>query len=180
MGLYGFVLRGLCMSAALVLVGAAVHAQDNKAAPGAPPAAAAVTQPPAPAAWRVECGGDGKTLDCLALQQLITREDKQLVVQAVARVGADKMPVLVLQLPLGLNVAEPVVLKIDGGKEEKQPIQTCAATGCYVTVPLKEPMLGAMRNGQVLKITLQDNSKRSIAIDLPLLGFGLAFDKATK
>ena len=30
-----------------------------------------------PAAWRVECTGDGKTLDCRAVQQVFHRETRQ-------------------------------------------------------------------------------------------------------
>jgi len=46
-----------------------------------------------------------------------------------------------------------------------------------VSLPLKDPMLAAMRTGTTLKMSFQDTSKRTIAIDVPLLGFGLAFDK---
>ena len=35
-----------------------------------------------------------------------------------------------------------------------------------------------MRTGSLLHITVQDANKKSIDITLPLLGFGLAFDKA--
>jgi len=37
-----------------------------------------------------------------------------------------------------------------------------------------------MRAGTLLKVTVFDGNKRPIAIDVPLLGFGLAYDKATK
>jgi invasion protein IalB len=37
------------------------------------------------AAWRVECTGDGKTLDCRAVQQLFARETRQLVLAMVVR-----------------------------------------------------------------------------------------------
>ena len=131
------------------------------------------------AAWRVECSGDGKTLDCRAVQQLVNREDKQIVAQLVARVPADtKAPVLLIQLPLGINLTQPVQLRIDGGAAESYPVQTCTNAGCLVSVPLKDPMLSAMRGGTTLKITVADTSKRALDIDVPLLGFGLAFDKA--
>src|SRR4051812_9524184 len=62
-----------------------------------------------PAAWRVECGGDGKVLECRAIQQMINREDKQLVAQLAARVAPDtKAPTLTIQLPLGISLTEPV------------------------------------------------------------------------
>ena len=130
------------------------------------------------AAWRVECAGDGKTLDCRAIQQMINREDKQVVVLVSARISPDtKSPLLTIQLPLGINLVEPVQFKVDNGPVERQPVQTCTAVGCIVTVPLKDPLLAALRGGTLLKITIQDTNKRTINIDVPLLGFGLAFDK---
>ncbi len=59
-------------------------------------------------------------------------------------------------------------------------MQTCTNAGCIVAVPLKDPFLASLRTGTTLKIVLQDTNKRTINIDVPLLGFGLAFDKATK
>jgi invasion protein IalB len=131
--------------------------------------------------WRVECTSDGKVLDCRAVQQMINREDKQLVAQLTARIAPEtKAPNLTIQLPLGISLTEPVQLKVDNGAVERLPVQTCTNAGCIVSIPLKDPFLASLRNGTTLKITLQDPNKRVINIDVPLLGFGLAFDKATK
>jgi invasion protein IalB len=131
-------------------------------------------------AWRVECTGDGKTLDCRAIQQMFNRDDKQLVLQLAARgsSGPEKAPTLTLNLPLGISLTEPVQLKIDNGPVERYQVQTCANAGCIVTVPLKEPLLAAMRTGTLLKISMQAPDKRTLNVDVPLLGFGLAYDKA--
>jgi invasion protein IalB len=167
-------------AAALCASGASAQAPASGAAASAPAAGA---QAPASqegvGAWRVECGGDGKVLECRAFQQLLTREN-QLVAQVVARLGPDKQPQLAMQLPLGISVSEPVVIKVDNGKEEKAPLQTCTNTGCFVSIPLKDPLLASMRTGTQLKLALQDTNKRTLNIDVPLLGFALAFDKATK
>jgi invasion protein IalB len=146
------------------------------ATPGLAPAVLA--QDPQPSAWRVECTGDGKSLDCRAIQQMINREDKQLVAQLAARALPDKSAVLLIQLPLGISLTEPVQLKVDNGTVERYPVQTCTNVGCIVSVPLKDPLMAAMRTGTLLKISIQDTNKRTINIDVPLLGFGLAFDKA--
>jgi invasion protein IalB len=133
---------------------------------------------PPPAAWRVECTGDGKTLECRAIQQMINRDDKQLLVQVTARIPSDsKTPVMMLQLPLGLNLAEAVQIKIDNGAVDRQQVQTCTASGCFVGMQLNDKLLAAMRSGTLLKISMLDTNKRSISIDVPLLGFGLALDK---
>jgi invasion protein IalB len=139
----------------------------------------AEAQEPAPAAWRVECTGDGKTLECRALQSLVNREDnKQLVALISVRTPSDtKTPVMMLQLPLGLNLAEPVQLKVDDGPVEKQQVQTCTNNGCFVGMQLNDKMVAALRAGTLLKITMQDSNKRSISLDVPLLGFSLALDK---
>lgn len=163
--------------AALGFTDAVVWAQAPQPTPQAQPASAPQD---GVGAWRVDCGGDGKMLECRALQQLFTRENGQLVAQAVVRLGPDKQPLLALQLPLGINVSEPVAVKVDAGKEERLPIQTCTNTGCFLTVPLRDPLLATMRAGAQLRLSLQDVNKRTVNIDLPLLGFGLAFDKATK
>jgi invasion protein IalB len=130
------------------------------------------------AAWRVECTGDGKTLDCRAVQQIFQRDTRQLLVSVLARKAPDpKAALLTFQLPLGLNLTEPILVKVDNGQPERQPIQTCTNTGCFVAMTAGEKMLAAMRTGTDLKITMQDANKKPIELSLPLLGFGVAFDK---
>jgi invasion protein IalB len=131
------------------------------------------------AAWRVECTGDGKILDCRAVQQLIQRDTRQLLVAVLVRKGPDpKTAQMTIQLPLGLNLTEPVLIKVDNGQPDKQAIHTCANNGCFVLMTASERLLAAMRSGTDLKITLQDANKKPVELSLPLLGFGLAFDKA--
>jgi invasion protein IalB len=43
---------------------------------------------------------------------------------------------------------------------------------------LPEKFVAAMRSGTDLKITVQDANKKPVEMSLPLLGFGLALDKA--
>jgi invasion protein IalB len=132
-----------------------------------------------PAAWRVECTGDGKTLICRAIQQVYHRESRQLLVQTVVRPAADgKSGEMILQLPLGLNLTEPVLIKVDNGPTERQAIQTCTNVGCFVAMPVADKLLAAMRSGGQLNVTVQDSTKKPVDMSLPLLGFGLAFDKA--
>jgi invasion protein IalB len=151
-----------------VLIAAASHSAPAQQAPDGPPAA-----------WRVECTGDGKTLECRAVQQVFQRETRQLVLSAVVRPAPDaKTGAMLLTLPLGLNLTEPVAVKVDNGTAERQPIQTCTNVGCFVTLTLTDKMIAAMRTGSDLKVTVQDANKKPIEMSLPLFGFGLAFDKA--
>jgi len=130
------------------------------------------------AAWRVECTGDGKTLDCRAVQQLFQRDTRQLVLSVLVRKAPDpKAALMAIQLPLGLNLTEPVQLKVDNGAVERQAIQTCTNIGCFVSMTANERLVAAMRGGSELKITFQDANKKPVELAVPLLGFAVAFDK---
>ncbi len=133
------------------------------------------------AAWRVECTGDGKILDCRAVQQLFQRipnqGDRLLVAVLVRRPADAKTAHMTIQLPLGLNLTEAVQIKVDGGPPERQPIQTCTNIGCFVSMAVNDKLIAAMRAGKELKIIVQDPSKKPVEMPLPLLGFGLAYDK---
>lgn len=139
---------------------------------------AAQAQEQAPAAWRVECTGDGKTLECRAIQQIFQRDTRQLVMSVAVRYAPEsKGGQMSILLPLGLNLTEPVSIKVDNNPPEKQQIQTCNNAGCLVTMTANDKLLASMRAGADLKITIQDQSKKPIELSLPLLGFGIAYDK---
>ena len=107
------------------------------------------------------------------------RESRQLLVSAAVRPSADgKSGAMVMTVPLGLNLTEPVSVKVDNGTAERQSIQTCTNVGCFVAMTLTDKFIAAMRSGSDLKITVQDANKKPIEMSLPLLGFGIAFDKA--
>jgi invasion protein IalB len=151
-------------AAGIAALSCAAHAQDGVAA------------------WRVECTGDGKILDCRAVQQLFQRIPNQgdrLLVAVLVRRPADPKVAgqMMIQLPLGLNLTEAVQVKVDGGAPERQPIQTCTNVGCFVSMALNDKLVAAMRTGKDLKVIVQDPNKKPVEMSLPLLGFGLAYDK---
>jgi hypothetical protein len=68
--------------------------------------------PETPAAWRVECTGDGKSLECRAIQQIFQRDTRQLVASVAVRFAPElKAGSMSILLPLGLNLTEPVAIK---------------------------------------------------------------------
>ena len=151
-------------AAAIAVLSCAAHAQDGVAA------------------WRVECTGDGKVLDCRAVQQLFQRipnqGDRLLVALLVRRPADPKAPAqMTMQLPLGLNLTEAVQIKVDNGATERQPIQTCTNIGCFVSMAINDKFVAAMRSGKDLKVIVQGPDKKPVEMSLPLLGFGLAFDR---
>jgi invasion protein IalB len=157
----------------------AAQPQVAAAAPAAPadqakPSASA----PSGANWRVECSGDGKVLDCRAVQQVVLRDTQQLVAGLAIRVPVEtKKPVMMIQMPLGILVSEAVEFAVDDAKAERFPVQTCNQQGCFVGTPLADNLLAAMRSGRQIRIVFQNSNKQAITVTLPLAGFVVAYDK---
>ena len=128
--------------------------------------------------WRVECGNDGKVLDCRAVFQVTQRETNQLIAAVAIRIPPDtKKPVILIQLPLGIQVTEPVTVQVDQSTPEKFGVQTCTQQGCFVGAPLSDALLAAMRTGKELKVAFANLNKQAVTVTMGLVGFGLAYDK---
>jgi invasion protein IalB len=94
------------------------------------------------------------------------------------RVPSDtRVPVVLVQLPLGLNLPGGAKLQVDDGHPTDLQIQTCESRGCYAGTPAGPDLLAALKSGKQLKISFQNLSKETITIPLPLADFAAAYDK---
>jgi invasion protein IalB len=175
---------------ALAALGTPVHAQQaakSKAGPRAaqttPPPPQAETPPPSPApqpGWAARCTSASRDapLECVIEQTAVLSKTGQLIVLVNIRVPSDThTPVVLIQLPLGLNLPAGAKLQVDDGKSIDLQIQTCEARGCYTSAPIAPEQLAAMKSGKELKISFQNLGKEIITIPMPLADFAAAYDK---
>jgi invasion protein IalB len=130
--------------------------------------------------WLVQCSSPARKskLDCALEQRIITTNTGNLFVLASIKVpGETREPLLMLQVPLGLNLAAGVTVKIDKQFEENYQVQTCEQTGCYVGGKASEKLLAAMEKGASFNVILQSNNKKEIVVSMPLSGFKASYDK---
>jgi invasion protein IalB len=101
-----------------------------------------------------------------------------LIVLVNIRVPSDThAPVMLVQLPLGLNLPVGAKLQVDDGKTADVQIQTCEARGCYASTPIGPDLLTAMKSGKQMKVSFQNMGKETITIPMPLADFAAAYDK---
>ena len=146
----------------------------------APQAEAAPAGTPPAAGWAVRCASAGREapLECAMEQTAVLSKTGQLVVLINIRVPGDtRTPVTLVQLPLGLNLAEGIKVQDDDGKISDLPIQTCETRGCYATGPIAPELLTALRSGKQLKLSFQSLAKETLTIPVPLADFPAAYDK---
>ena len=158
----------------------AQHAAQNDGPPPAPPA----ETPPAGAApqpgWIARCTSASRDapLECAIEQTAVLTKTGQLIVLVNIRVPSDThAPLMLVQLPLGLNLPVGAKLQIDDGKVIDLQIQTCEARGSYASTPIAPDLLAAMKSGKQMKVSFQNMAKETIAIPMPLADFAPAYDK---
>ena len=128
--------------------------------------------------WRIECANDGKALDCRTINRVHQRDTQQLIASVAIRLPRGvKKAFVMIELPLGIQVAENVTLQVDDKTPERYPIQTCTQTGCLVGAPATDALIGALRGGHEVKVAFRSLSSQTVTVTLPLAGFGLAYDR---
>jgi invasion protein IalB len=117
-------------------------------------------------------------LECAIEQNAVLTKTGQLIVLINIRVPADtRVPVALIQLPLGLNLPAGAKLQVDEGKAIDLQIQTCENRGCYASTPISAELLASLKSGKQLKVSFQNMAKETIAIPMPLTDFAAAYDK---
>lgn len=141
----------------------------------------AMAQEAAPAPepkWSAQCVSPARSAapDCSMQQSAVMTQTGQLLAAVTVRVpGENPAPQLLLQVPAGLFLPAGVVMQIDDKPAQTLPLDTCDQNGCYVTRPLDDALLAAFKAGRKLQVTVQNFSKRPIAIPFVLDGFTASY-----
>jgi invasion protein IalB len=157
----------------------APHAAPTTATPAADAAPAAAAAAPQPG-WAVRCSSASREapLECAMEQTAVLSKTGQLIVLVNIRVPSDtRVPVAMVQLPLGLNLPGGAKLQVDDGKTADLQIQTCENRGCYAAAAIAPDVLAALKSGKELKLSFQNLAKETITIPMPLTDFAAAYDK---
>jgi invasion protein IalB len=157
---------------------AAPKAAQNTATPATP--APSTEAAPAQPSWTARCSSASRDtpLECAMEQTAVLSKTGQLIVLVNIRVPSDtRTPVVLVQLPLGLNLPGGAKLQVDEGNTTDLQIQTCENRGCYAGSSISPELLAAMRSGKQLKVLFQNLAKETITIPMPLTDFAAAYDK---
>ena len=182
----------ILLTVALATAGHAQTAPKSKG-PASQPAAPAAAAPTAPAAadqggantppqpgWAARCSSVSRDTppECAIEQTAVLSKTGQLIVLVNIRVPSDtRAPILLAQLPLGLNLPAGTKIQIDDGKAIDLQIQTCESRGCYASTPIAPDMLAALKAGKQLTLSFQTMTKETVTIPMPLGDFAAAYDK---
>lgn len=133
--------------------------------------------------WQLRCDAHAATgLNCQAFDEVTSRRNNAVIGAVSVRRGADRAPVIFVQVPLGIALEDGIRVGFESGAVQAIAPFTCNGNGCMARAPLGAPLLGAMRAAkQPLRIAYENLDgnlrKQTITIVLGLDGFAAAYDK---
>jgi len=112
--------------------------------------------------WTKRCTDESNAASCSMIQQQFLvkivngKEQKAgrlLQITILYAQGAKKrVPVISLQLPLGVNLQSGVVVRIDKGKEFVLPYLRCRKFGCDVSTGINTQLLASLKKGSQMLV----------------------------
>jgi|TARA_R110002126_G_scaffold13118_4_gene56860 invasion protein IalB len=138
-------------------------------------------------AWDVRCKTNetDKKEYCEMFQMITVKDTGQRFMEiALFKDKEDKLGGIII-LPLGLLVANPVLMQVDGGEKnegEKNAFNfhTCTPGGCLGRIGVTEVLLKEMRKGNNLVLATHDQTGKVFSVKLSLSGFSKAHKELMK
>lgn len=196
---------GLAVSVSCILGSGAVLAQAQRqqrpaAAPAQPaqPAAPAqqqgqqsqtgplivqVKSEPSQAEWTKVCGKDpGNNAEiCYTTRDFVSDQGQPVLATAVYDVkgGPQSQKIVRFLMPLGLLLKPGIRFAVDQSAPMAGTYTMCFPNGCFAeTLGLKDDVIAAMKKGTQINVSVQNQIGREVTFQVPLAGFGKAFDGA--
>ena len=192
--------RGLATALAL-LVSAPVLAQTapapKPAAPATRPAAPAqqpaqgaaqqntgptvvqVKAEPSQPEWTKVCGKDQNTNTeiCYTTRDFVSDQGQPVLALAVYDVkGQQPQKVVRFVMPLGLLLQPGLRFAVDQGQAIAGRYVMCLPNGCFAEAQVKDDFIAAIKKGNNLNVSVQNQRGRELTFAVPAAGFGKAFD----
>ncbi len=139
------------------------------------------------APWAVICADANNAETCrmeqtLFVDQTVEGQQKKLgKVLSITVLYVGKMarrPLLVMNLPLGVDLRPGMVLRVDKNEEIKAPYLRCTNAGCDVQVELTVELVTQLKKGLKLQVGFRPfGSSKTVVIDASLKGLTRAFKR---
>jgi invasion protein IalB len=189
--------RPLVAAAALMAFGAmpavAQQAQPRPAQPaqrpaaGAPAAAApqanlvAVKPEPSQTTWTKVCGKDqGANKEiCYTTRDFVSDQGQPVLAVAVYEVKGEPNKIVRFLMPLGLLLQPGARFSVDTGQSQPARFAVCFPNGCFAeNTTVTDTIINGLKRGTTLNVSVQNQGGAEVTFQVPLTGFGTAYDGA--
>ncbi len=117
---------------------------------------------------------------CYTTRDFVSDQGQPVLATAVYEVkGPQPQKIVRFLLPLGLLIKPGIRFAVDQTSALAGAYTMCFPNGCFAeTLGVKDDVVGAMRKGTSVNISVQNQVGREVTFQVPLAGFGKAYDGA--
>jgi invasion protein IalB len=147
-------------------------------AAGQGPAIVQVKPEPQQADWVKVCGKDQGTNKeiCYTTRDFVSDQGQPVLAVAVYDVKGDAQKIVRFLMPLGLLLAPGIRYSSDNGPAQSGRYAICFPNGCFAEGPVPEAVINGMKKATQLNISVQNQFTREVTFQVPMAGFGKAYD----
>ena len=146
---------------------------------GAPPAPIKVDLIAVQDTWTKECVKDdsGAKQLCSTSRVFTSQKDQPPALALfVYEVTGDENRVVRLVMPFGLMLRPGFRFAVDKGPAADGAFEICMPNGCLAEAKVKKDVIDAAKKGSVLTVQVKNQYNAEVIFNVPLAGFGKAFD----
>jgi invasion protein IalB len=159
------------------------------AAPGGAPAAGgnpaaggpvALKPEPSQPDWVKVCGKDpsANTEICYTTRDFVSDQGQPVLAVAMYDVKGKPEKISRFILPLGLLLQRGIKFGVDAGNLADGRFVICLPNGCFAEGQINEAFINGMKKGTTLNVKFFNQVGAEVTFQVPLAGFGKAFDGA--
>ncbi|SDR50469.1 Invasion protein IalB, involved in pathogenesis [Rhizobiales bacterium GAS191] len=130
--------------------------------------------------WVKVCGKDPQSNVeiCYTTRDFVSDQGQPVLAVAMYDVkGKPEKPTRFI-LPLGLLLAPGVKFAVDQGPASDGKFVICLPNGCFAEGVTNDAFIGGMKKGTTLNVKFKNQVGNEVTFQVPLAGFGKAFDGA--
>ena len=112
---------------------------------------------------------------CYIVQHVVNNQNQQPMMRmAIGYVSAERVPIAVISLPLGIRLPPGAELQVDQNEIIRLAFERCMPDGCHIQFRLKDSDVAGFKAGAGGRVTFQDPNGRPVAVPFSLSGFTAA------
>ncbi|PSC06333.1 invasion-associated locus B family protein [Alsobacter soli] len=142
------------------------------------PTVVQVKPEPSQSDWVKVCGKDpqaGKEI-CYTTRDFVSDQGQPVLAVAVYDVKGDPNKIVRFLMPLGLLLQPGIRYSADTGAAQAGKYAICFPNGCFAEGPVKEDVVNSFKKATNLNISVQNQFTREVTFQVPMAGFGKAYD----
>ena len=115
---------------------------------------------------------------CYTTRDFVSDQGQPVLAVAIYDVKGDANKIVRFLMPLGLLLQPGIRFGVDNAQPTGGRYAICFPNGCFAEAQVKDDFINAMKKGNTLNVSVQNQGAREVTFAIPLADFAKGFDGA--